>query len=183
MFRRFWIGESISFLGNQVTGLALPLTAVLVLDATADQMGVLTATWYLPYLVFGLPAGVWIDRMRRRPILVGLDLVAAAVIMVVPIASWTGLLRIELLYAVSFVLGSTVVVFMVAYQSFVPALVGRRGHCGGECGARSDDIDDGGRRTRRWRTACTGAEGTVRPPSGCSFVPRLGGAHRLDSHP
>jgi predicted MFS family arabinose efflux permease len=108
-----------------VTDLALPLTAVLVLGATADQMGVLTATWYLPYLVFGLPAGVWIDRMRRRPILVGLDLIAAAVVLVVPIAAWTGLLRIELLYLVSFVLGSTVVVFMVAYQSFVPTLVGR----------------------------------------------------------
>jgi Arabinose efflux permease len=125
MFRRFWIGEGISFLGNQVTDLALPLTAVLLLGATADQMGILTATWFLPYLAFGLPAGVWIDRMRRRPILIGLDLVAAATILVVPLAAWTGLLRIELLYAVSFVLGSTVVIFMVAYQSFVPTLVGR----------------------------------------------------------
>jgi predicted MFS family arabinose efflux permease len=125
MFRRFWVGESISFLGNQVTDLALPLTAVLLLGATADQMGILTATWYLPYLVFGLPAGVWIDRMRRRPILVGLDLAAAAIVLVVPIAAWAGLLRIELLYLVSFLLGSTVVVFTVAYQSFVPTLVGR----------------------------------------------------------
>jgi predicted MFS family arabinose efflux permease len=125
MFRRFWIGESISFLGNQVTDLALPLTAVLLLGATADQMGILSAAWYLPYLVFGLPAGVWVDRMRRRPILVGLDLAAAAVVLVVPIAAWSGWLRIELLYLVSFVLGSTVVVFMVAYQSFVPTLVGR----------------------------------------------------------
>ena len=93
MFRRFWVGESISFLGNQVTDLALPLTAVLLLGATAEQMGILTATWYLPYLVFGLPAGVWIDRMRRRPILVGLDLAAAAIVLVVPIAAWAGLLR------------------------------------------------------------------------------------------
>jgi predicted MFS family arabinose efflux permease len=125
MFRRFWVGESISFVGNQVTDLALPLTAVLLLGATADQMGLLTATWYLPYLVFGLPAGVWVDRMRRRPILVGLDLAAAAIVLVVPVAAWTGLLRIELLYVVSFLLGSTVVIFMVAYQSFVPTLVGR----------------------------------------------------------
>lgn len=124
-FRRFWLGESISFLGNQVTDLALPLTAVLLLGATADQMGILAATWYLPYLVFGLPAGVWIDRMRRRPILVGLDVLSAAVVLVVPLAAWSGLLRIELLYAVSFLLGSAVVIFMVAYQSFVPTLVGR----------------------------------------------------------
>src|SRR3954471_1580908 len=106
MFRRFWVGESISFLGNQVTDLALPLTAVLLLGATADQMGILAATWYLPYLVFGLPAGVWIDRMRRKPILVGLDLAAAAVVLVVPFAAWAGFLRIELLYLVSFALGS-----------------------------------------------------------------------------
>ncbi len=125
MFRRFWLGETISFLGNQVTDLALPLTAVLLLGATADQMGILSAAWYLPYLVFGLPAGVWVDRMRRRPILVGLDLAAAAIVLVVPIAAWTGFLRIELLYLVSFILGSTVVVFMIAYQSFVPTLVGR----------------------------------------------------------
>jgi predicted MFS family arabinose efflux permease len=125
MFLRFWVGESISFLGNQVTDLALPLTAVLFLGATADQMGILTAIGYLPFLVFGLPAGVWIDRMRRRPILVGLDLIAAATVFVVPVAAWTGLLRIELLYVVAFALGSTVVVFMVAYQSFVPTLVGR----------------------------------------------------------
>ncbi|MBA2381050.1 MAG: MFS transporter, partial [Chloroflexi bacterium] len=125
MFRRFWAGETISFLGNQITDLALPLTAVLLLGATAEQMGVLAATWYLPYLVFGLPAGVWIDRMRRQRILVGLDLTAAAVVLIVPVAAWAHMLRMELLYVVSFVLGSTVVVFTVAYQSFVPTLVGR----------------------------------------------------------
>lgn len=124
-FRRFWIGEGVSFLGNEVTELALPLTAVLVLGASATQMGVLTAALFLPYLVFGLVAGVWVDRMRRRPILVALDLVSAAAVLTVPFAAWAGLLRIELLYVVAFVLGSTVVVFMVAYQSFVPTLVGR----------------------------------------------------------
>jgi MFS family permease len=124
-FRRFWLGESVSFLGNQVTELALPLTAVLVLGAGPDQMGFLTAAGFLPYLVFGLLAGVWVDRRRRQAILVGVDLVSAAAVAVVPIAAAVGALRIELLYAVSFVLGSTVVVFMVAYQSFIPTLVGR----------------------------------------------------------
>ena len=124
-FRRFWIGEGVSFLGNEVTELALPLTAVLVLGASATEMGVLTAAAFLPYLLFGLLAGVWVDRMRRRPILVALDLVSAAAVLTVPLAAWTGLLGIELLYVVAFVLGSTVVVFMVAYQSFVPTLVGR----------------------------------------------------------
>lgn len=124
-FRRFWIGEGVSFLGNEITELALPLTAVLVLGASATEMGLLTAALFLPYLVFGLVAGVWVDRMRRRPILVTLDLVSAAAVLAVPVAAWAGLLRMELLYVVAFVLGSTVVVFMVAYQSFVPTLVGR----------------------------------------------------------
>jgi MFS family permease len=125
MFRRFWIGETVSFLGNQVTDLALPLTAVLLLGATADQMGILTATWFLPYLVFGLPAGVWIDRMQRQRVLVGLDLAAAGVVLLVPLLAWAGVLRIELLYLISFTLGSFVVIFYVAYQSFIPTLVGR----------------------------------------------------------
>jgi predicted MFS family arabinose efflux permease len=124
-FRRFWLGETVSFVGNEVTALALPLTAVLVLGAGSSEMGLLTAAWFLPYLVFGLPAGIWVDRMRRQRILVGLDLLSAATVVVVPIAAALGLLRIELLYAVSFVLGSVVVVFTVAYQSFVPTLVGR----------------------------------------------------------
>ncbi|HEX5239693.1 MAG TPA: MFS transporter [Candidatus Limnocylindrales bacterium] len=124
-FRRFWLGESISFVGNQVTELALPLTAVLLLGASAGQMGALTAVGFLPYLVFGLPAGVWVDRMRRQVVLVALDLISAAAVLVVPLAAALGLLRIELLYVVTFVLGSTVVIFMVAYQSFVPTLVGR----------------------------------------------------------
>jgi predicted MFS family arabinose efflux permease len=115
----------VSFLGNQVTELALPLTAVLLLGAGAGEMGILTAAWFLPYLVFGLPAGVWVDRMRRRPILVGLDLISASAVLAVPVAAALGVLRIEVLYVVSFVLGSVVVVFMVAYQSFVPTLVGR----------------------------------------------------------
>ncbi|HEU4672799.1 MAG TPA: MFS transporter [Candidatus Limnocylindrales bacterium] len=124
-FRRFWIGEGVSFLGNEVTELALPLTAVLVLGASASEMGLLTAALFLPYLVFGLVAGVWVDRMRRRPVLVALDLISAAAVLAIPLAAWAGVLRIELLYVVAFVLGSTVVVFMVAYQSFVPTLVGR----------------------------------------------------------
>ena len=124
-FRRFWVGETISFLGNEVTALALPLTAVLMLGAGPTEMGLLTAAWFLPYIVLGLPAGVWVDRMRRQRILVGLDLLSAGTVLLVPLAASIGLLRIELLYAVSFVLGSAVVVFMVAYQSFVPTLVGR----------------------------------------------------------
>lgn len=126
-FRAFWLGQSVSFIGSHVTELALPLTAVLVLDATAEQMGLLTAIGYVPFLLVGLLAGVWVDRYRRRPILVATDLVAAGAIAVVPIAAVLGVLRIEVLLAVAFVVGFVEVIAPVAYQSFLPTLVGRDG--------------------------------------------------------
>jgi MFS family permease len=124
-FRRFWIGQSISFVGSHVTELALPLTAVLLLHATADQMGLLTAIGYVPFLLIGLVAGVWVDRFRRRPILIATDLLAAAAIVAIPLAAAAGALRIEILYLSGFVVGFVEVVGPVAYQSFVPTLVGR----------------------------------------------------------
>ena len=124
-FATFWVGESVSFLGSRVTDLALPLTAVLLLGATADQMGILTAVTYLPFLVVGLLAGVWVDRLRRRPILIASDLVSAVAVATVPAAWALGGLRIEQLYVVAFVLGFIAVIWTVAYQSFVPTLVGK----------------------------------------------------------
>lgn len=73
-FRRFWIAETISVLGSQVTELALPLTAVILLHATPSEMGLLTAVGLLPFLIVGLPAGVWVDRFPKRRILVAADL-------------------------------------------------------------------------------------------------------------
>ena len=124
-FRRFWIGQSISFVGSHVTELALPLTAVLVLDADSDQMGVLTAVGYLPFLLVGLVAGVWVDRMRRRRILIATELLSGLAIAVVPLAAVLGVLRIEVLFGVAFVVGISEVIAPVAYQSFLPSLVGR----------------------------------------------------------
>jgi MFS family permease len=73
----FWSGHSVLFLGSEITNLALPLTAVLGLGASPAQMGILTAALYLPYLFVGLVAGVWVDRYRRRPILIATDVVNA----------------------------------------------------------------------------------------------------------
>ena len=126
-YRRFWLGQSISFIGSHVTELALPLTAVVVLDATPDQMGLLTAFEYAPFLLFGLLAGVWVDRVRRRPILIATDLVSGAAIALIPAAALFQVLRIEVLYLVAFLVG-------VAGRgprpgrlsgSFLPTLVGR----------------------------------------------------------
>jgi MFS family permease len=124
-FLSFWVGESISHLGAHITDLALPLTAVLLLGATADEMGILAAAGYLPFLVVGLLAGVWVDRFRRRPILIAADLISAVAVAGVPVAWLLGVLRMELLYLVSFVLGLVAVVWTVAYQSFLPSLVER----------------------------------------------------------
>jgi predicted MFS family arabinose efflux permease len=124
-YRAFWIGQSISFVGSHVTELALPLTAVIVLDATPEQMGLLTAIGYVPFLLIGLLAGVWVDRMRRRPILIATDLVSAAAIALIPAAAVVDVLGMGILYGVAFVFGVVEVIAPVAYQSFMPTLVGR----------------------------------------------------------
>jgi MFS family permease len=94
-FRRFWIGQGISSIGDEVSALALPLIAVLTLDASATEMGIINALGYLPFLLVGLQAGVWVDRMRRRQILIWADLVQAALLATLPVAAVAGLLRIE----------------------------------------------------------------------------------------
>jgi MFS family permease len=124
-YRRFWLGESISVLGSQVTELALPLTAVLLLQATPAEMGLLTAIGFSPFLLFGLLAGVWADRFRRRRILISTDLVSALAVILVPVAAVGHVLAMPVLYLAGFVLGTKEVLARVASQSFIPTLVGR----------------------------------------------------------
>jgi MFS family permease len=124
-FRRLWLGETVSLLGTQVTTLALPLTAILALDAGPGELGLLGVAAFLPFLVFGLPAGAWVDRRRRRGILVAANLGRALLIALVPLAALAGQLRFELLLAVTFLAGMLTVVFEVAHLSYVPRLVDR----------------------------------------------------------
>ena len=124
-FRRFLVGQTISFVGEGVTELAMPLAAVLILGATAQQMGFLSAASNVPFVLVGLLAGVWVDRLRRRPILIACDLASAAAILSIPLAFAFGRLVVEHLYVVAFVIGFAHVISTVAYQSFVPSLVGR----------------------------------------------------------
>jgi MFS family permease len=124
-FVKFWASQTVSSLGSQITFLALPLTAVLVLDATPAQMGVLTATGAIPALLVGLFVGVWVDHRRRRPILIAAEVGHGALLIVIPIAAILGVLRIEHLYVVAF-LGGTLAPFSdVARQAFLLSLVGR----------------------------------------------------------
>lgn len=125
LFLRLWTGQTISLVGSQVTLLALPLTAVLTLRATAFQMGVLRALQYAPALLIGLFAGVYIDRLRRRPILMGADVGRALLLGSIPLVAALGALTMGYLEAIAFLVGSFSVIFEAAYLAFLPALVGR----------------------------------------------------------
>src|SRR5919202_3480078 len=124
-FLKLWGGQTISMFGSQVTILALPLIASLTLKATPPQMALLIAMGYAPSTLVGLFAGVWVDRRRRRPIMIWADLGRAVLLLLLPIAAVWGLLRIELLYIAAFLTSILGVFFGTAYGAFVPWLVPR----------------------------------------------------------
>jgi MFS family permease len=124
-FLNLWGAETVSQIGSQITGLALPLVAILVLDASAFQVALLGVIEFAPFILISLPAGVWVDRLRRKPILVTADLGRALLLGSIPVAHWLGLLTIWQLYVVGFVVGVLTVFFDVAYQSYLPSLVSR----------------------------------------------------------
>ncbi len=122
-FRCLWAGESVSLLGSEVTRLALPLAAVVTLHASAGQLGLLGAAAYAPFLVFGLPAGLWVDRHRRRPVLIVADLGQLAAIGSVPLLAVLGALSVPALLIAAFAAGTFAVFFELAYRAYLPAIV------------------------------------------------------------
>lgn len=124
-FRRLWIGETVSQFGTQITFLALPLVAILVLHASTFEVGLLTALDTVGFLVVGLPAGAWVDRMRFRSVLIVNDILRAAALGSIPLAQVLGVLTIGQLYVVAVVAGVCTVFFDVAYQSYLPELIDR----------------------------------------------------------
>jgi MFS family permease len=124
-FLKLWSAETISVFGSQFTGLALPLVAVLLLDASAFAVSALVVIEFLPFILFAIPAGVWVDRLPRKPILVTGDLARAGLLVTIPIAYAFDALTLGHLYAVGFLVGICTVFFDVAYQSYLPALVER----------------------------------------------------------
>jgi MFS family permease len=123
-FLLFWGGETISLFGSQVTLLALPLTAILVLKASPFELGLLNAAGFLPFLLVTLPAGAWLDRRRKRPILLVSNLGRAFVVALVPLAAMLGWLRIELLYAVAVAHGVLAVAYDVGWAVVRPVARG-----------------------------------------------------------
>jgi predicted MFS family arabinose efflux permease len=123
-FLKLWTGQTISELGSRITRDGLPLAAVLVLGADPSQMGFMTAVGAASTLIFGLMAGVWVDRMKRRPILIAADLARAVVLSSIPIAAFAHHLTMMHLYVAIALTGFFTVFFDVAYQSYMPGLVG-----------------------------------------------------------
>ncbi len=125
-FRRFWLGETVSLFGDQITLIALPLVAVLELHASAAQMGYLGAAELFPALIFSLHAGAWVDRRgKRRQTMIVTALGRAALLATIPLAFWLDVLTLPQLYVVGFLVGTLSVVFFVSYSTLFVSLVPR----------------------------------------------------------
>ncbi|MEQ0564631.1 MFS transporter [Amycolatopsis sp. NEAU-NG30] len=124
-FRRLWAGDTASQFGTAVGYTAVPLLAAVTLAATPFEMGLLTAAQTLAFLLVGLPAGVWVDRLRRRRVMLTADFARFALLLSVPLAWWAGVLTLTQLVVVVLLVGFATVFFDVAYQSYLPSLVGR----------------------------------------------------------
>lgn len=125
-FRNLWLGQTVSLFGDQVTMIALPLAAVLVLDAGAAQMGYLTAAELIPHLLFSLPAGAWLERVeRRRWLMIASDVARAGLLASIPIAYALDALTFAQLYTVAFLAGTFAVVFDISYMTIYVAVTRR----------------------------------------------------------
>jgi MFS family permease len=122
-FVRLWTGETASAVGSQLAGLAIPTLAVTVLAASTFEIGILNAMETLAFLVIGLPAGAWVDRMRKRRVMLTADLVRAVLLATIPVAWLLGALTIWQLIVVGALVGGATVFFDVAYQSYPPRIL------------------------------------------------------------
>ncbi|MFJ5806203.1 MFS transporter [Streptomyces sp. NPDC093093] len=124
-FGRLFAATALGQLGDRVIYLALPIVAIVALNAGELQVGVLTAMTTAGSLLVGLPAGAWVDRVRKRSVMIGTDLARALILLTIPVAWWTDLLTIRWLCAVALAHGVLTVFFDVAHVSYLPHLVGR----------------------------------------------------------
>ncbi|HEX5116824.1 MAG TPA: MFS transporter [Pseudonocardiaceae bacterium] len=122
-FRLLWIGETTSSVGDAVTTVALPLVAITVVHASTFTVGVLSASAWLPWLGPGLVAGAWVDRVRRRRLMMACDAVSMLVLLSVPVATWFGVLTVGQLVAVALLVGASSMLFSTAYVAFLPTMV------------------------------------------------------------
>ena len=125
-FTKLWAGQTVSIFGTMLSRIALPLTALLALDSSPLEQGFLQAIQAGPVLVTGLFAGVWVDRLRRRPVMIAADLARAALLLSIPAAAFAGALKMGQLYAVAAAAAAFTALFDAAYPAYLPTLVGRK---------------------------------------------------------
>ncbi|MGL6109635.1 MAG: MFS transporter, partial [Rubrivivax sp.] len=125
VYRRLWSSILISSFGGQVTMLALPLTAAVLLHATPTQMGLLSAMEILPFVLFSLPSGVWLDRVRKLPVYVAGETMLAAIVCSIPLAWWLGWLSMTWLYVAGFAIGTVFTIAGSAAQIVLTQIVAR----------------------------------------------------------
>jgi MFS family permease len=125
-FRRLWVSLTVTSFGAQITNLALPLTAALLLNATPMQMGILVALETLPFALVSLHAGVLLDRVRKLPVIIVADVGRGIALLAIPLAAWFGVLSMEILFAVGFLCGMQNVVGGAAYQVLLAQMAGRK---------------------------------------------------------
>jgi predicted MFS family arabinose efflux permease len=158
-FRLLWIGQATSKLGSSVTSVALPLVAVAGLDASTFQVAMLSAAPWLPWLLVGLPAGAWVDRLPRRPVMLCCDLTSLLLFLSVPAAAWLDRLTIGHLMAVALGAGTAGVFFQTAYQVYLPSLLDR------------DELAEGNAKVQ-----ATEAAAQVGGPGAAGLITQLAGA-------
>jgi len=124
-FTRLWAGETVEWMTDSITTLGIPTIAIKTFSAGPFQMGILSALEYLAYPVLGLLAGVWVDRWRRRPVLIWTNVVQVIALGSIPLAFWFGILTLYQLFLVTLVMSVTVVFFNIAYTAYLPTLIDR----------------------------------------------------------
>ncbi|HEY2077704.1 MAG TPA: MFS transporter, partial [Streptosporangiaceae bacterium] len=122
-FALFWAGESISEVGNSVTVIVVPLVAIDTLHTSTFIVTLLTAMAWIPWVIIGVPAGAWIDRLPPRSVMLACDAISLAVYASVPVAAWCGVLTVAQLIAVALIAGTATVFFSSAYQVLLPGIV------------------------------------------------------------
>ncbi len=125
-FGLIWLGTASSRLGSSVASVATPLVALEVLDASAFTISLLMAAAWIPWLLIGLPAGAWVDRRAKRPVMIASDVVAAIAVLSVPLAAWWDVLTVAQLLTVAVVIGTATVFFQTAWTSYLPAVLDQR---------------------------------------------------------
>ncbi|WP_018215078.1 MFS transporter [Salinispora vitiensis] len=122
-FRLLWVSEVAGKLGASATSVTMPLAAIAMLSANTFQVSLLMAATWLPWLIIGLPAGAWVDRLRKRPVMLAAAAVSLLLFLTIPLAAWVGLFSYSWLLGVSLLAGVGAVFFQVAYTAYLPSLV------------------------------------------------------------